>query len=286
MIKLFKYIFFLCVCVFISCEEDSKNKHLSQKGKPLTAPEGMIFVSSGFVTSVQQRTKKKVEHFIKAFFMDENEVSVAEFREFVKATNYKTDAEKIGDSLMFKNGRWQIVPNLYWDNPLGEKKKAIDNHPVTHISYNDAIAYCTWKKRRLPTKQEWEHAARDATNNNKKYPWGDELLGKDIHKANLWQGAFPHRNTKADGFIYTAPTNKFPAFGLGFYSLAGNVWEWTSTEYIENFGQDIEKQFIIKGGSFLCHKNVCYGYKIDAIQFTAQTNSAFHLGFRTVKDIE
>ena len=274
----YKILSVFIALMFISCEENFI--------KTPEAPKGMIYVPAGVLDSKKQRTKRVQTHKIKAFFMDISEVTVRDFKEFIKATNYKTDAERIGNSLILKNTRWQIVDHAYWDNPLGDGKRALNEHPVTHVSYNDIQAYCRWKNRRLPTKEEWEHAARDGINSKKIYPWGDEAAGIGKQKSNIWQGVFPLRNEVLDGFYYTAPVKSFSPTGLGFFDLGGNVWEWVDTEYIEDFGQEAEKQFVIKGGSFLCHSDVCHGYKIDEIQFTSQTNSAFHLGFRTLKDIE
>ena len=268
--------FFLLIFIF-SCEK----KHSHSK---LTPPPGMIYVPAGSVYSVNQNTSYFQKHKIKAFFMDATEVSVKEFKKFVQETNYTTDAEKIGDSLILKNTRWAIIKNAYWNNPLGGGQKAFDNHPVTHISYNDAINYCKWKKHSLPSKEEWEHAARNAINDKNTYPWGNELINPQ--KANTWQGSFPNYNSKEDGYLYTSPLKAFPKTGLGFWGLAGNVWEWTKTEYTNSFSQEPETQFITKGGSFLCLNKVCHGYKINEHQFQSRTSSSFHLGFRTIKYIK
>ncbi len=203
---------------------------------------------------------------VDGFWMDEHEVTNAQFREFVEATGYITVAERAPDweelkkqlapgtpkphdsllvagSLVFVGTQgptnlndysqwWTWTPGADWQHPEGPDShlKGKDDYPVTHVCFYDAEAYCEWKGRRLPTEAEWEWAARGGLL-NKRYPWGDEHVEQGAYKCNSWQGDFPYDNTKADGFFLTAPIKSYPPNGYGLYDMAGNVWEWCSDWY-------------------------------------------------------
>ncbi|MCP4442644.1 MAG: formylglycine-generating enzyme family protein [Aureispira sp.] len=233
-------------------------------------PKGMVLVPKGAIP---------------AFYMDETPVTVKQFREFVKATAYQTEAEQLGDGSVynFRQKEWELKKGAYWEYPFGtDQAKANAKHPVTQISWNDAQAYCKWAKKRLPSAKEWEYAARNAQNNQFLYPWGNELIVEGKYKANCWQGSFPDMNLMKDGFRFTSPVGHYGKSSLGLADLSGNVWEWLNDEVMKD-GQ-IEK--VQKGGSFMCEKTVCHGYQISA-QTSASANSAlFHVGFRCVKDLE
>ncbi|XP_035931443.2 formylglycine-generating enzyme isoform X4 [Halichoerus grypus] len=183
---------------------------------------------------------------IDAFYMDAYEVSNAEFEKFVNSTGYLTEAEKFGDSFVFEGMLseqvktdiqqavaaapwWLPVKGANWRHPEGPDSTVLHrpDHPVLHVSWNDAVAYCTWAGKRLPTEAEWEYSCRGGLQ-NRLFPWGNKLQPKGQHYANIWQGEFPVTNTGEDGFRGTAPVDAFPPNGYGLYNIVGNAWEWTS----------------------------------------------------------
>lgn len=285
-----------------------------------------------------ERPRHKV--VLDGFFMDIHPVTNADFKSFVNETGYITVAEREVDwkemkkqlppgttkphdsilkpgSLVFKKTK-NSVPNLYdysqwwdwqiganWRNPNGPESSihGKDDYPVVQIAFEDALAYCKWSGSRLPTEAEWEYAAR-GKNKESIYFWGDghEKL-KDY--ANTWEGEFPVKNTKADGYELRAPVLTYPKNGFGLYGMAGNVWEWTSDWYNMDYYEEIskirgvknpkgakkpynplnpyEKEKVIKGGSFLCSASYCANYRISARMATSLDSGLEHLGFRTVK---
>ncbi len=277
---------------------------------------------------------------VDGFFMDITEVTNAQFSRFVDETGYITVAEREIDweemkkqlpqgtakphdtilqpgSLMFKKTKTS-VPNLYdfsqwwrwvigvnWKHPSGVNStlEGKENYPVTHISFEDAQAYCKWAGRRLPTEAEWEYAAR-GNKENTIYFWGDtvSLLSK---KANSWEGEFPVFNTLEDGYERSAPVKSYPPNSFGLYDMAGNVWEWTTDWYNVNYYQELTaanapiinpkgaskaynpnnpylQEKVIKGGSFLCSYTYCASYRISSRMGSSTDSSSEHIGFRTV----
>ncbi len=222
---------------------------------------------------------------IAAFYMDKTPVTVQQYRQFVKKTNYKTEAERLGSASVydFKQQKWLLRESAYWEYPLGRSyPKAEAKHPVTQVSWNDVQAYCKWAGKRLPSVLEWEYAARNAQSNTLLYPWGNDLLVNHKYKANCWQGTFPSMNLMEDGFRFTSPVAYYGVSDLGLSDLAGNVWEWTLDE-IRVDGL-IEK--VQKGGSFMCEKTVCHGYQITGKTSASTESALFHVGFRCVRTIE
>lgn len=255
---------------------------------------------------------------IKRFWMDKYAVTVARFALFVKQTNYLTDAEKYGDSFVFhahlpKDSYpdrivvaapwWRSVPGACWHNPTGPDFPTTPalNHPVTHISWQDAMAFAKWAKGRLPSEAEWEHAARGGLG-DVKYPWGDEdppttivqAEGQDATnwKCNIWQGQFPDHNSADDGYFGTAPVDAFAPNGYGLYNMCGNVWEWTAQNFkVQSLKKQIKQAHLgkqgyklTKGGSFLCHISYCYRYRIAARTSNSPESTTSHQGFRLVYD--
>jgi len=277
---------------------------------------------------------------VNGFFMDITEVTNKQFSKFIEETGYITVAERKIDwedmkkqlpegtpkphdsilqpgSLMFKKSK-SSLPNLYdfsqwwewsigtnWKHPSGldSNLENKENHPVVHVCYEDAIAYCKWAKKRLPTEAEWEYAAR-ANNTEAIYFWGDDKSQLSKH-VNSWEGEFPVANTLEDGFERTAPVKSYPANNFGLFDMAGNVWEFTSDWYNLNYYNDLVandailidpkgadqsynpnnpnvQEKIIKGGSFLCSDSYCASYRISSRMGTSLDSSAEHVGFRTV----
>lgn len=281
---------------------------------------------------------------VDGFFMDVTEVTNAQYKMFVDETGYRTVAEREIDweemkkqlpegtpkphdsimqpgSLTFRKTKstvsnlydfsqwwkWTIGANWKQPNGPGSSIKGKENHPVVHIAYEDALAYCEWKGRRLPTEAEWEWAARGG-NTNKVFFWGDDktLLHKN---ANTWEGEFPVDNTEQDGFEEQAPVKSYAPNGFGLYDMAGNVWEWTSDWYNTNYYKEVKvsnstlknpkgantpfndrdpyaREKIMKGGSFLCSDSYCASYRVSARMATSLDSSLEHLGFRTVASVE
>ena len=302
---------------------------------------GGLFEMGASADDVMALPHEKPKHtvLIDGFFMDVTEVTNAQFSKFVEATNYITTAERpvnwdlikqqlpVGTpkphdsvlkpgSLLFKK-TLESVPNLYdfsqwwkwsiganWKEPEGKGSSIIgkENYPVVHVSYEDAMAYCQWSGKRLPTEAEWEFAARGGKK-NKIYSWGN--LTNSLSKyVNSWEGEFPVTNTKADGFEKSAPVKTYPSNDYGLYEISGNVWEWTSDWYNINYYRDCLKngivnnpqgakkafnpnnpyiqEKVIRGGSFLCNASYCASYRVSSRMATDPHTSLEHLGFRTV----
>lgn len=243
------------------------------------------------------------EHIVQTngFYIDKFEVSNAEFSKFIDDTGYVTYAEKFSDSFVFqeflsKSLReiyrdyrvanaiwWYKINNTFWKQPNGPESSIDDrmNHPVVHVSWFDAQAYCKWKSKRLPTEIEWEIACRGGKK-SKLYPWGNKLMPQNKHWLNIWQGEFPAGNTADDGYQSTCPVDQFKQNDFGLYNIVGNVWEWVDTNWRDDEANvdsnTIEK--VKKGGSYLCHKSYCYRYRCAARSSNTADSSAGNLGFR------
>ncbi|GAB1597470.1 formylglycine-generating enzyme-like [Argonauta hians] len=259
-----------------------------------------IFVTDG------EGPEREVE--IKSFYMDIHEVSNAQFEKFVDETGYVTEAEKFGNSFVMENYLskatlknttlavsaapwWVSVNGAFWRKPEGNDSSIHDrmDHPVLHVSWNDAVKYCKWAKKRLPTEAEWEYACRGGLK-QRKFPWGNKENPENKHWMNIWHGKFPKENTAADGFLGTAPVDAFPTQNkFKLKNIIGNVWEWTqdwwNVHHSEHFAKNPKGPLkgtskVKKGGSFLCHMDYCYRYRCAARSENTPDSSASNLGFR------
>ena len=306
---------------------------------------GGVFVQGAVPQDQMAMMHEKPAHkvYVDGFFMDMHEVTNDQYAKFVEETDYITVAEREIDwaemkkqlpegtqkphdsilqpgSLVFKKTK-SSVPNLYdysqwwewrigadWKHPYGPNSDIIGKgkDPVVHVALEDALAYCKWAGRRLPTEAEWEFAARGGNNTNMFF-WGNDIDMLST-QANTWEGEFPVNNTKMDGFERRAPVMSYPENDFGLYDMAGNVWEWTNDWYNSNYYKELaaknkiinnpkgaSKAFnatnpyaqekVIKGGSFLCSASYCASYRISARMATSPDSGMEHLGFRTVLDV-
>ena len=274
------------------------------------------------------------------FWIDEHPVTNAEFRGFVQDTGYVTTAERPVNwnelktqlppgtppppqdqlqpgSLVFTptpgpvplddlSAWWRWQPGASWQHPEGPPSTldGRENHPVVHVSWDDASAYAAWTGKRLPTEAEWEYAARGGLE-SKRFAWGDDVMPEGHHMANTFQGRFPYQQSDEDGFFGTSPVKAFPPNGYGLYDVAGNVWQWTADWYRpDTFAERANDKKrcdnpvgptssldpadpyaprrVIKGGSFLCHVTYCESYRPSARRGTPPDTGSSHVGFRLV----
>lgn len=218
-------------------------------------------------------------------------VTNEQFAAFVEATQHVTNAERFGTSFVFAGllpddfpptravaqaPWWRAVDGAQWRRPdgPGSSLEGRADHPVVHVSWTDARAYCRWADVRLPTETEWEYAARGGLV-QKLYPWGDDLTPGGEHRCNIWQGTFPTHNTLEDGYLGTAPVDAFPPNGFGLHNTSGNVWEWCADWFVRGAK-------VIRGGSYLCHHSYCNRYRVAARSRNTPDTSTGHMGFRVV----
>lgn len=311
----------LSVSLVLACQQESDSSSSApdsstedvQPATSRSAPDGMITVPAGSTrigisenrwTDLRTNQPPGPRHFfgrnaippfwtkVDSFFLDVHPITVAQFRAFVEATDFTTQAESFGNAGVLRYGQWQLVPGATWHHPRGpEQPEAKDDHPVTQVSWNDAHAYCEWADKRLPTEVEWEHAARNAQNDRSLCVWNGSCQDQKVRAehANTWQGPFPSQNEVIDGYRYTSPVGAFGETPLGLQDMSGNVWEWTASwnrpyeERNTSFEPTERSKRVQRGGSFIC--NDCGGYYVFARASGTPETSLFNVGFRCARDV-
>lgn len=326
----------LCLFFLFACKTDEKEGGAMEKDKAgmVRIPAGTLNMG-GDNDQADRNELPKHKVGLSAFYMDESEVTNEAFQTFVDSTGYITVAERkivwedlaknlppgtprLADSLLLPGSLvfhmtdqpvrlddfsqwWEWTIGAHWRNIDGSATPTLPkpNHPVIHIAWEDADAYCRWKKKRLPTEAEWEWAARGGLE-NQIYPWGDAKINDEEPQANYWQGLFPYQNTEKDGYIHTAPVKSFAPNGYGLYDMAGNVWEYCSDWFDYNYYQNddsrerntagprrgynplnpYQQEKVIRGGSFLCNEDYCSGYRNARRMGTSIDTGLSHTGFR------
>ena len=245
------------------------------------------------------------------FRIDRFAVTNDAFARFVDATGWVTDAERYGWSFVFGGllpegfpdtrgvvgaEWWRQVYGASWRHPEGPQSDLDErgDHPVVHVSWLDAVAYCRWTGTRLPTEAEWECAARGGRAGTA-FPWGDDLEPGGEHRMNVFQGSFPDHNTGADGFLATAPVDAFAPNDFGLHNVTGNVWEWCAdwfdvgcvrarTTRRTRGARDRGDRRVQRGGSYLCHLSYCRRYRVSARYASEPSSSTGNTGFRVAAD--
>ncbi len=271
-----------------------------------TLPKAMVTIPAGpftmgndqwnAIVGDRESPTRTVE--VATFRLGATAVTNAQFTAFVDATGHTTEAETFGWSFVFLHQVhpearagvmpkrisgapwWRGVEGANWRTPEGPGSDITDrlDHPVVHVSWNDARACASWMGGRLPTEPEWEKAARGGRE-EEPFPWGTDLTPDGVHMANIWQGDFPDENTGEDGFLGLAPVGSFPANDVGLFDMAGNAWEWTADPW-----QDGETSKAMRGGSYLCHASYCARYRVSARTRNEPDATSGHLGFRVAAD--
>lgn len=287
----------------INPSEQSKQSAQSNQSPPAsssetTAPasemiyfEGGTFLMGSEEGLPNEAPVHKVE--IKPFYIDKSPVTVAQFRQFVEVTGFKTEAEKFGDSGVynFQQQGWELLPGATWRKPFGPSgPDAEDNHPVTHVSWNDAVAYAEWAGKRLPTEAEWEYAARSGKNSGEKFSWGNEVSKNGEYFANVWQGAI-NSTDALDGYLFTSPVGAFGENKAGLTDMGGNVWEWCADNYKPYPGNPERVRVdpnvkVIRGGSFFYDQSGEDSFSVSGRGMNSHETSLFNTGFRCAKDGE
>lgn len=289
------------------CEAVSNDPAGAELNFPGVRIRGGSFLMGSDRNHPEERPQRPVS--VGDFWIDTCEVTNAQFAAFVKATGYVTVAERPVDpakypgatpeqlkpgSIVFKRPDsvagmadfrqwWALTPGASWKNPEGPASSLEGrwNHPVVHVTHEDAQAYARWLGRELPTEAEWEYAARGGLD-GKEYTWGDEKSPSGVWQVNAWQGIFPISNQLTDGYEGTAPVSCYMPNGYGLFDMAGNVWELTADDYADQRGIQPAMK-VVKGGSHLCADNFCYRYRPSARQPASTDTGASHIGFRTIK---
>ena len=325
----------------IFIEQSNLLKSDSYTDTMIMIPSGEFNMGAGDDKWALAREFPKHKVRVDSFYMDVHEVTNRQFAEFVNATGYKTVAElpvdwevlklqlppntpkpddgflEPGSTVFIKTNQifnlidysqwWRWIKGANWKHPQGPGSSILgmEDYPVVHICYHDALAYANWCGKRLPTEAEWEWAARGGLK-NKIYPWGDEGVEVNEAKCNYWTGKFPSSNSKQDGYEGVAPVMSYKPNNFGLYDMAGNVWEicfdWFGENYYQTFNpnevaynpqgpntweftpEPLDPKRVVKGGSFLCNDSYCSSYRVSARMPYSQDTGMSHTGFRCVKN--
>ncbi|MGE3316837.1 MAG: formylglycine-generating enzyme family protein [Planctomycetaceae bacterium] len=329
-------------------EPERRNPAALEQDRPpegLAAPAGMVWIPGGEFRMGGDDSLARPEEMpphrarVRSFWIDEHEVTNAEFRKFIDATKYVTTAERPiswdelrkqlppgtpkppdenlkPGSLVFTptkqpvplddvSGWWKWTPGASWKHPEGPEStlEGRDDHPVVQVSWDDAVAYARWAKKRLPTEAEWEFAARGGLD-AKPFSWGDAPFSEASPQANIWQGEFPYRNNQSDKYERTAPVKSFAPNGYGLFDMSGNVWEWCADWYDATLYTRIDPNSVVdnprgpdrsfnplnpyepqraqRGGSYLCSDSYCSRYRPSARHGCSPDTGMSHVGFRCV----
>jgi sulfatase modifying factor 1 len=316
----------------------------ADQGRQTDAAAEMVWIPGGTfrMGSDHHYAEETPSHrvMVDGFWVDRTPVTNLQFKAFVNETGYVTTAQLVPDpkhypgalsnmiyagSLVFSPPQrlndlrdwsrwWTFMKGADWRHPYGPKSniKGLDDHPVAHVSFGDALAYAEWAGKDLPTEAEWEYAARGGMD-GEEFAWGNTLMPGGNHMANIWQGNFPVQNLAEDGFERTSPVLAFPPNGFGVHDMIGNVWEWTSDWWSTKHAPDAAKgcciprnprggaeaashdpqqpqvkiaRKVLKGGSHLCAPNYCRRYRPAARHAEPIDTSASHVGFRCIKRSE
>ncbi|OIV35359.1 hypothetical protein BIV57_21965 [Mangrovactinospora gilvigrisea] len=231
-------------------------------------------------------------------------VSNRQFAAFADATGYRTEAERFGTSFVFASFLpgalrkvaprvastpwWASVEGAYWRAPEGPGS-TLDgehprwDHPVVHLSHNDALAYCAWSGTRLPTEAEFEYAARGGREQTV-YPWGDERDPGGEQRCKIWRGRFPTSHEEPRERRGTAPVDAYDPNDFGLFNVCGNVWEWNADPWrLPGDPGSGGTERIMRGGSYLCHESYCTRYRLSARTKNTPDSSAGNIGFRVAR---
>ena len=343
MLKNLKFLILLSF-LFTSCNRLEKEISFTPPNGMVWV-EGKSYTKGAKIDDQYSMMREKPSHnvYVDGFFIDITEVTNKQFKKFAAETGYITIAERkidweemkkslppgtpkphdsilqpgslifnedvkevVGMDNYFQWWKWQIGANWQAPKGPGSSIENKENFPVVHIAYEDALAYCQWANRRLPTEAEWESAAQ-GNFKNAIYTWGDNVDLLDSN-ANTWQGNFPVVNEGSDGFKMIAPVKSYPANSIGVYDMIGNVWEITDDLFNINYYRELdsstelnnpkgasscynpsnpfETQHVMKGGSFLCHDSYCASYRISARMGVSIDSGSDHTGFRTIATVD
>lgn len=285
--------------------------HRSTRGQALL-PAGRFLMGDAFDEGYSADGETPVHEVeLPAFHLDATAVTNAQFATFVKATGYRTEAEELGVSAVFhlafagdpadvlqrveEAPWWLAVRAASWRAPEGPGSDigSRQNHPVVHVTWNDAQAYCAWAGKRLPTEAEWEYAARGGLA-QARFGWGDELTPRGRWRCNIWQGRFPVENSLDDGFLTTAPVKSYVPNDYGLWQMSGNVWEWCADWFSADYyarspvqspqGPEAGDRRVMRGGSYLCHDSYCHRYRVAARSANTPDSASANVGFRCAND--